>query len=138
MGPLDHRTIRAGYNLNNPLKIHHHPSPETVKPLLSSFTLDGAPNLIIDCIKRGEDDEDLSRGELPKRKGRSVIVRIFDSLGGKSKGVLHWGDIPVKKAWKTNVLEDHLEELKIGSFDHGKGLEIELRAFEVATYRLQL
>jgi alpha-mannosidase len=36
--------------------------------------------------------------------------------------------------WKCNVLEDDIEEVQIakGAFD------IELRAFEVATYRLQL
>jgi len=107
-----------------------------IKSLLSSFSIEGAPNLIIDCVKRGEDDEDVSAGELPKRKGRSIIVRLFDSLGGKSRGVLNWGDIPVKTAWKTNVLEDDLEEVKIAST--GKGVEIEVRAFEVATYRLQL
>lgn len=92
--------------------------------------------MILDTIKRGEDDEDVSLGELPKRKGRSIIVRLFDSLGGKSRGLLRWGVIPVKKAWKTNVLEDDLEEIKIES--SGEGIEIELRPFEVATYRLQL
>ena len=39
-----------------------------------------------------------------------------------------------KKVYKTNVLEDDLEELKYGSGE----VEIELRPFEVATYRLQL
>jgi alpha-mannosidase len=92
--------------------------------------------LVIDCIKRGEDDEDVSLGDLPKRKGHSVILRIFDSLGGKSKGRLRWGSIPVKKAWKTNVLEDDLEEVKIEK--DGTEIEVEVRAFEVATYRLQL
>jgi alpha-mannosidase len=92
--------------------------------------------LVIDCVKRGEDDEDVSLGELPKRKGHSIIVRIFDSLGGKSKGRLGWASIPVKKVWKTNVLEDDLEEVKIEK--DGTGIEIEVRAFEVATYRLQL
>lgn len=136
IGPLDHRTVRAGYNFNNPLRIHHHPNPGVIEPLLSSLAIEGAPNLILDAVKRGEDDEDVSLGELPKRKGRSVIVRVYDSLGGKSKGLLRWGNIPVKNAWKTNVLEDELEEIKIHS--SGEGIEIELRAFEVATYRLQL
>ena len=92
--------------------------------------------MVIDCVKRGEDDEDVSLGELPKRKGRSVILRIFDSLGGKSKGRLRWGSIPVKKAWKTNALEYDLEEIEIER--DGTGIAVEIRAFEVATYRLQL
>jgi alpha-mannosidase len=134
-GPLDHRTVRAGYALNNPMKLHHHASPASVSTLLSSFKITGSPQIILDCIKRGEDDSDVSVGALPTRKGRSIILRVYDSLGGKSKAVLTWGDIPVKSVYKTNVLEDDGEELEIIK---GKGVEIEVRAFEVATYRLQL
>ena len=57
-------------------------------------------------------------------------------MGGKSKGVLEWGVLPVKKVTKCNVLEDDEDEIQIAS--DGKGIEIEIRAFEVATFRLQL
>jgi len=57
-------------------------------------------------------------------------------MGGKSKGVLEWGVLPVKKVTKCNVLEDDEDEIQIAS--DGKGVEIEIRAFEVATFRLQL
>jgi alpha-mannosidase len=117
------------------MKLHHHASPASISSLLSSFKIVGSPQIILDCIKRGEDDTDVSVGGLPARKGQSVILRLYDSLGGKSKAVLTWGDIPVKKVYKTNVLEDDGEELKIIK---GQGVEIEVRAFEVATYRLQL
>lgn len=43
--------------------------------------------------------------------------------------------LSVKKVWKCNLLEDDEEELVITS--DGK-VDIELRAFEVATFRLQL
>ena len=42
--------------------------------------------------------------------------------------------LDVKKGWKCNVLEDDGPELKIKDGE----IEIELRAFEVATFRLQL
>jgi alpha-mannosidase len=118
------------------MKLHHHPKPSTISSLLSSFGIEGSKSLIIDTVKRGDDDADVSRGELPAKKGRSVILRIFDALGGKSKGVLRWGDIPVKAVYKTNLLEDVGEELVV--LESGKGVEIELRAFEVATFRLEL
>ena len=103
--------------------------------LLSAVSLQGNSSLVLDCIKRGEDDEDVSRGELPKRKGRSIIVRIYDSLGGTSRGSIKVSDmLNVKKAWKTNLLEDDETPLSIKD----GGIEIELRPFEVATYRLQL
>ena len=122
------------------MKIHHHASPESITSLLSSFKIEGAPSLILDTVKRGEDDEDVSYGGsysgIPARKGRSVVVRVFDSLGGKARGTLTWGDVPVKGVEKTNVLEDDGEELELK--DGKCGVEIELRAFEVATYRLIL
>ena len=77
----------------------------------------------------------MSRGELPRRKGRSIILRIYDSLGGTSRGSIRLSKmLDVKKVWKTNVLEDDEVDLSIR---HGE-VEIELRPFEVATYRLQL
>jgi alpha-mannosidase len=107
--------------------------PEDKRAVFESITLDGSPSLILDCIKRGEDDEDVSRGELPTRKGRSVILRIYDSLGGTSRGTIRT-KLDVQKVWKTNVLEDDEVEL---SLKNG-AVDIELRPFEVATYRLQL
>ena len=48
---------------------------EKTSSILQAITLSGSKALILDCVKRGEDDEDVSRGELPVRKGRSVIVQ---------------------------------------------------------------
>ena len=101
--------------------------------LLSAITLHGSPALILDTIKRGEDDEDVSRGEFSKRKGKSVILRVYESLGGKARGVVK-STLDVKGVWKTNLLEDDEGELKFA----GGEMEIELRPFEVATFRLQL
>lgn len=135
-GLLDHRTVRAGFEFNNPMHVHSHPNVSRIKGLMNSFKLssDSDESLVLDTIKRGEDDEDVSRGELPKRKGRSVVIRVYDSLGGKSRGSIQVGEVPVAKVWKCNILEDDLEEVEFekGSFD------IELRAFEVASYRLLL
>ena len=41
------------------------------------------------------------------------ILRIYDALGGKSKGVLTWGDIGVKKVVKVNALEDEEEARQV-------------------------
>ena len=65
-----------------------------------------------------------------------MVCRVYDAMGGKSKGVLVWGVLPVEKVTKCNVLEDDEDEIQIAS--DGKGIEIEIRAFEVATFRLQL
>jgi alpha-mannosidase len=158
-GPLDSSTVRKAFEFNNPLKIVGHKvnaqpsisslslanSTSSPSPL-SSFKILHAPNLILDTIKRGEDDEDVSTGDLPPKKGRSVICRVYDALGGKSKGVLTWGGLKVKNVWKVDALEDEIEELSTKMVElseedvegGGSGVKIELRAFEVATFRLGL
>ncbi|KAF3001839.1 Glycoside hydrolase, 38 vacuolar alpha mannosidase [Curvularia kusanoi] len=156
-GPLTHATVRKAFEFNNPLRVIGHSvqptttaadlaGPNRNKPhpgVLSAFRILGADNLILDTIKRGEDDEDVSRGELPVKKGHSVIVRVYDAMGGKSKGVLSWGELDVKKVVKTNALEDEEEDVSesmvVVEQEEGgkvKGVKIEVRAFEVATYKL--
>ena len=162
-GPLDSRTVRAAFAFNNPVAeqrvpstesnggaaalslfpftkmsdyVRSHPNPDRVKDLLGSIWMseESNPAIIIDTIKRGEDDEDVSRGELPKRKGKSVIVRMYDSLGGKCRGVVEFGKLPVKKVVECNLLEDDGDESKI----EDDGFKVSLRAFEVKTFRLIL
>lgn len=87
-------------------------------------------------MKRGDDDADVSVDNLPKRKGKNIIVRIFDALGGKASGLLYWGDIPVKQVFHTNLLEDDGEELPLS--EDGASVMITVRPFEVFTLRLQL
>jgi alpha-mannosidase len=50
-----------------------------------------------------------------------------------SKGTIET-TLDVKKVWKTNIFEDDGEVVK---FENGK-VDITLKPFEVATYRLQL
>ncbi|KAH6671434.1 glycosyl hydrolases family 38 N-terminal domain-containing protein [Halenospora varia] len=132
-GELGSTTVHTAFNFNNPLKLVQSPEPLEASAFSNPIKLTGNPSLILDTVKRGEDDEDVSRGELKKRKGKSIILRIYDSLGGKSKGTIET-TLDVQRVWKTNVLEDDEEELK---FSKGK-IDIVLRPFEVATFRLQL
>jgi alpha-mannosidase len=138
-GGLDERTVRKAFEFNNPLKIVGHTST-VPHGLLNSFHIHGADNLVLDTIKRAEDDEDVSRGELSLNKGHSVILRVYDALGGKSRGVLTWGELNVKKVVRVNALED--EEGECGEVVEveggGKGVKIELRAFEVASFKVVL
>lgn len=87
-------------------------------------------------MKRGEDDEDVSRGELPKRKGRCIVCRVYDALGGRVKARLEWGGLKIARVFKCNLLEDDDADGELEIKDGGA--EIEVRAFEVATYRLVL
>ena len=62
------------------------------------------------------------------------MIRVYDALGGRCRGRLQWGELPVKKAWRCNLLEDDLDEMEVGD----KGMDIEVRPFEVVSFRLQL
>ncbi|KAH6691636.1 glycosyl hydrolase family 38 domain-containing protein [Plectosphaerella plurivora] len=141
-GSLGSSTVRAAYSFNNPLSLAS--SDNDVTTLVkeaSPIKLSGDPSLVLDTVKRGEDDEEIIctgdqdiSGNLPKRKGRSVILRVYDSLGGRSRGTVQttWD---VKRAFKCNLLEDDLEEIEV---QDSSEFDIELRPFEVATYRLEL
>ncbi|KAJ5555258.1 CAZyme family GH38 [Penicillium sp. DV-2018c] len=139
-GALDARTIRAGFNFNNPLIV------EKAKPEASAFVnasfkclaIKGAPSLILDVVKRGEDDDDVSWDGSPTRPGQSIILRVYESLGGKARGTIETS-LPVKRVFKCNILEDDEHPaLDIVRNDGNSAIKIELRAFEVATFRLQL
>ena len=127
------------------MKLYSSPSSSSSSRLLSAIRLTGSPSLILDTIKRGEDDEDVSRGELPIRKGKgqSIIVRIYDSLGGTSRGVVRVASdaIDLAQAFSCNILEDDEHEvdvLEIGTDKKEKGFDVECKPFEVRTYRLVL
>ncbi|KAK0733432.1 glycoside hydrolase family 38 protein [Lasiosphaeria miniovina] len=141
-GSLGPTTVRKAYEFNNPLKLLSMSSDDNSSVARSILTAAEPPvyltpnsdqSLVLDTIKRGEDDEDISHGDLPAKDGRSVVLRIYESLGGRGRGTVAttWN---VDKVTKTNLLEDDLEEvsLKDGKF------AIDLRPFEVATYKLHL
>lgn len=138
-GPLDDRTIRAGFNFNNPLVLDKSgPAALAANDFFKAVSIKGAPSLILDVIKRGEDDADVSYDGAASRPGKSVIVRVYESLGGKARGSIVT-TLPVRRVFKCNILEDDEHpDLKIESTESGSTIKIELRAFEVATFRLQL
>jgi alpha-mannosidase len=147
-GGVDERTVRKAFEFNNPLKIVGHRAPTTEDglaaatgpSLLNAFHIHNAPNLILDTIKRAEDDEDVSVHDLPVKSGHSVILRIYDSLGGRSKGVLTWGSLKVKKVVRCNALEDEEEELgeKCVAESGEEGVVVRVRAFEIVSLKVVL
>ncbi|KAH7305165.1 alpha-mannosidase [Rhexocercosporidium sp. MPI-PUGE-AT-0058] len=143
-GSLGSQTVRAAFNFNNPLKLMSLAAPK--KQLLDEVSnqssilskapiaLTGDDNLVLDWVKRGEDDTDVSLDALPKRKGKSIVVRIYDAVGGMGRGTIKT-EYGLEKVFKTNILEDELEEILVLE---GGNFEVVLTAFEIATYRLVL
>ncbi|KAJ5010945.1 Alpha-mannosidase [Colletotrichum sp. SAR 10_99] len=130
-GPLGPDTVRAAFNFNNPLKLMWLSADSPLREF--PIVLDGDKNLVLDTVKRGEDDEDVSNGELPVRSGKSVIVRIYEGLGGRGRATVQarW---KLQSVHKTNLLED--DEADVPLVD-GK-FEVDLGPFQLQTFRLVL
>lgn len=131
-------TVRAAYAFNNPLKLCSG-SKETIASYSSCpiklVNEDSSESLVLDAIKRGHDDEDVTRNDkgLRVNAGQSIILRVYESLGGHSRGTFHT-KFDIKRATKVNILEDEINEIPVKD---GK-IPIKLRPFEVATFKLQL
>ncbi|KAH7105393.1 glycosyl hydrolases family 38 N-terminal domain-containing protein [Auriculariales sp. MPI-PUGE-AT-0066] len=91
------------------------------------FTISGAQNVIIETIKRGDDEE--------KDGAASIILRIYEAFGGHAKARLHVSSsIPVKKASLVNLLEDEIKPLELND----GVVELEFRGFQFHTVKLVL
>lgn len=164
VGGLGNATVWAARAFNNP--VASMPGEPSIFPLMSPasppsyirriqnynvaqdtmdalrITADSDPiersSVIVDTIKRGEDDADVTTdaGRLPVRKGKSVIVRLYDSLGGQSRIFVRLPRLPVGRVVRTNLLEDDGEELEIVSQRGQRGVHVVVKAFEVVTLRL--
>jgi alpha-mannosidase len=98
------------------------------------FWLEGAPNIILETVKRGEDDFQ------PKASSTTVILRMYEAFGGHGSVKSYLGrHLPVKRAYVTNILEDTKGELGlVRTADGSSTLKLEFRGFEVKTVKLVL
>lgn len=128
-GGLSESTVRLGYNFNYRL--------EHAGTIGSEILLSGSPSLVLSHIKRGENDKDVNLLKSYESKGKSIVLRVYESLGAKSKGTLKFDDIlKIDKVYKTNALEDEVHGEEVTAKNNK--VNIELRAFEIATYKVFL
>jgi alpha-mannosidase len=113
----------------------------TSGPLTSSrplFVVDGAPNVILETIKRGEDDD------FEKKTGgtTSIVLRLYEAFGGHARAQLRLpGHIPITRVHLTNLLEDDGgDDLRLTRSENGESAAVLLnfRGFEVKTVKLVL
>ena len=78
--------VRAAMNFNYPLRVGHVASSAEaakVKEIMETIQFSGSPNLVLETIKRGEDDDDVTSTPIKKRESRNLILRIYEAYGGK-------------------------------------------------------
>lgn len=105
--------IAEGYALNLPLRIADAAGP--AEPVVS---VDG-PGVTVEAVKLADD----ASGD--------VVVRLYESRGGRAEGVLRTG-FPLAGAQVTDLLERPLE----AAATEGNAVPVALRPFEVKTLRL--
>lgn len=132
-GYLNSDVVKLAQNFNYKL-LYTHGDPTEVETLTKSVHLSGDESLILSNVKRSEDDEDVTSSEAieVQNKGQqSIVVRVYESLGGLSQGKLEFG-LSVDKVFKANALEEIEEEIEL----EDNSVSISLRGFEIATYKV--
>ena len=95
------------------------------------FRVHGAPNVFLETIKRGEDDD---------KTKTTIVLRLYEAFGGHALAELHIGaGLGVKKASLTNMMEDDVDstELSLSSLTSGASkIKLNFHRFEVKTVKL--
>ncbi|TFK83854.1 glycoside hydrolase family 38 protein [Polyporus arcularius HHB13444] len=106
-------------------------------PLLKTkpaFQLEGAPNVFLETVKRGLDDN------FESHDSPSVVLRLYEAYGGHGTVKLKFAEhLSVVKVLITNLLEDKLEELSVyQTEDASSAVKLSFHGFEVKTVKLIL
>lgn len=127
--------VKAGYQFNVPLHLRYQ---QKVEAIGSAISVEGGRNVVIDTIKRGEDD---------KGSNQTVIVRLYEAYGGHAEVQLRT-TLPVVSAHTTNILEDDkdktpwccedLNVIRVQSKSEVIIPSIKFRGFQVVTVKLTL
>jgi alpha-mannosidase len=104
------------------------------------FMIQGAPNVFLETIKRGECDS-FGYGGGMNNKSTTIVLRFYEALGGHARVYFRIaGHFSVTKAFVTNLLEDEGTELYLMRKDDLDGyptsLKLDFRGFEVKTVKL--
>ncbi|MFB7496520.1 alpha-mannosidase [Streptomyces sp. NPDC056161] len=107
--------VAEGYALNLPLRVAD--AAGAPEPVVS---VDGE-GVTVEAVKLADDESG------------DVVVRLYESRGGRATGTLHTG-FPLAGAHVTDLLERPLNQADI---DGRGGVTVELRPFQILTLRLE-
>ncbi|MGC8782614.1 MAG: glycosyl hydrolase-related protein, partial [Anaerolineae bacterium] len=110
--------IRAGYELNVPLRVIGEGVGGGQGPAAASFLDVDAPNVIVEAVKRAED-------------GEEIIVRLYEAEHKAAHAHLRFG-FPIAAAAEVNLMEEEARPLAV----HHDGVTLDFRPFEIKTVRV--
>ncbi|KAJ2788515.1 Glycoside hydrolase, 38 vacuolar alpha mannosidase [Coemansia guatemalensis] len=124
--------VREAYQFNLPLvqlpvdfgAVSESTNIAGTKPL---FTVEGAPNVVLDTVKKAEDGDG------------HIIVRLYEAYGGRAKATLSTSLDVAGQAHLTNILEEPTDSVNLVASAAGRmSAEIALKPFQIITLRLAL
>ncbi|GHV64851.1 alpha-mannosidase [Spirochaetia bacterium] len=125
--------VRAGYELNDGAAVESSAQqsggPATAGGAGYSLCRVDGEDVIIECVKAPEPRESINNSAGNSQK---LIIRLYESLGGKTETVLHFSR-ELAAVQETDMLEGSGTVLP---FD-GKELKLEFKPFEIKTLRVQ-
>jgi alpha-mannosidase len=115
--------VQKSYEFSNPLLLRLERKHGGVLSKTGSFISVKPESAIIECVKKAED-------------GESLVLRLFQHTGVRNScEILLNLDKTLKKAFKTNLLEDEvLEEVGV----YANGLKLSLNPYEICTLKIVL
>ncbi len=112
-------TVRHAHALNSPLVVARETAHEGRVPTVSGFVATDAAHVVIDCVKKAEDTDD-------------VIVRLYEAHGSRGPVTLTFGSAPAK------VTEcDMMEENDVEVAHNGAQVSFDIKPWEVRTLRVR-
>jgi alpha-mannosidase len=114
-------TVRQGYDLNYPLLATSLPQHTGFLPTSESFFGSEEDNIVVTAVKKAADDD-------------SLILRYYEWAG--KKGIVHI-DLaePAGHAWETNLMENPVESLSLGS--NSKIIAVPTDPYEIKTVKIR-
>ncbi|HVN09287.1 MAG TPA: glycoside hydrolase family 38 C-terminal domain-containing protein, partial [Patescibacteria group bacterium] len=112
-------TVRAGYDLNTPLRALETENHTGTLPSVHSFISLEPANLVLTAMKQAED-------------GGDAILRFYESAGQKTTARI---TLPagVTEVWDANLMEQPREKLA----SDGKTVSVPVNPYEIKTLRLR-
>ena len=117
-GDFANGVVQEGYELNTPMLAEWSKNATGDIPPCSSWMSVSGDNVIIDTIKKAEDDN-------------SIIVRLYEAHGWRGCYTFQTS-LPIKHVFETNLMESEEQEL---TFRHGK-VSLDFKPYQIRTLKL--
>ncbi len=119
-GLVNGRVVQAGYEFNYALRHVTLDARAGVRPAVDSLLEIDAPNILVEAIKKAEDDTD-------------IILRLYEAFHASTPTTVHFG-FNVKGIVETNLLEEIVRPLTLKQ----NGVELFFKPFEIKTLKVSV